>query len=134
MIKPCLEYCSHVWGAAPPSSLSILDFIQRRAIIDDPVLAGRLPLLAHRRALGYLSLFYRYFHRFCSEELSSIIPPLAVRNRVTRGVVHMHPYTVQLQKSKTSHYLHLFIPRVSRTSCLQMFFQSLLTFNPSNPL
>ena len=96
--------------------ISILDSIQRRAIrlIDDPVLAGRLPSLAHRRAVIDLSLFYRYFHRLCSEELASIIPPLAVRNRVTRGVVHMHPYTVQLQKLRTSHYSRSFIPRVSR--------------------
>ena len=112
-IRPCLEYGSHVWGAAPPSTLSILDFIQKKAIrlIDDPVLAERLPSLAHRRAV---CLFYRYFHRFCSEELASTIPPLAVRDRVTRGVVHMHPYTVQLQKPRTSHYLRFFIPRVSR--------------------
>ena len=27
-IRPCLEYCCHVWGAAPPSILGILDFIQ----------------------------------------------------------------------------------------------------------
>ena len=107
---------SHFWGAAPPSTLSILDSIQKRAIrlIDDPVLAGRLPTLAHRRAVGDLSLFYRYFHRFCSEELASIISPLAVRNRMTKGVVHMHPYTVQLQKPRTSNYLRSFIPRVFR--------------------
>ena len=51
-----------MWGAAPPSTLSILDSIQRKAIrlIDDPVLTGRLPSLAHRRAVGDLSLFYRY--------------------------------------------------------------------------
>ena len=75
--RPCLEYRSHVWGAAPPSTLSILDSIQRKAIrlIDDPVLTGRLPSLAHRRAVGGLSLFYRYFHRLCLEELASIIPP-----------------------------------------------------------
>jgi len=115
-IRPCLEYCSHVWGAAPPSTLSILDSIQRKAIrlIDDPVLTGRLRSLAHRRAVGDLSLFYRYFHRLCSEELASIIPPLAARSRVTRGANRMHPYTVQLQKPRTSHYLRSFIPRVSR--------------------
>ena len=73
--RPCLEYYSHFWGAAPPSTLGIL---QRKAIrlIDDPVLSGRLSSLAHRRAVGDLSLFYRYFHRLCSEELASIIPPI----------------------------------------------------------
>ena len=115
-IRPCLEYCSHVWGAVPPSTLSILDSIQRKAIrlIDDPVLTGRLPSLAHRRAVGDLPFFYRYFHRLCSEELASIIPQLAVRSRVTRGAFHMHSYTVRLQKPRTSHYLGSFIPRGSR--------------------
>ena len=39
-IRPCLEYCSHLWGAAPPSTLSILDSILRKAIrlIDDSYL------------------------------------------------------------------------------------------------
>ena len=39
-IRHCLEYCSHVWGAAPPSTLSIHDSIHRRAIrlINDLVL------------------------------------------------------------------------------------------------
>ena len=98
------------------TNVDILGSIQKRAIrlIDDPVLTGRLPSLVHRRAVGDLSLFYRYFHRLCSDELASIIPPLAVRSRVTRGALHMHPYTVLLEKPRTSHYLRSFIPRVSR--------------------
>ena len=110
-----MEYCSHIWEAAPPSTLRFLDSIQRKAIglINDPVLTGRLPSLAHRRDVGDLSLFYRYLHRLCSEELASIIPSLAVRSRVTRSLP-MHPYTVQLQKPRTSHYLRFFIPRLSR--------------------
>nr|CAH7718516.1 unnamed protein product [Callosobruchus chinensis] len=37
-IRPSLEYCSHIWGAAAPATLSILDAVQRRAIrlIGDP--------------------------------------------------------------------------------------------------
>nr|CAH7739116.1 unnamed protein product [Callosobruchus chinensis] len=40
-IKPSLDYCSHIWGAAAPTTLSILDAVQRRAIIrliGDPAL------------------------------------------------------------------------------------------------
>nr|CAH7729875.1 unnamed protein product [Callosobruchus chinensis] len=39
-IRPSLEYCSHIWGAAAPTTLSILDAVQRRAIrlIGDPAL------------------------------------------------------------------------------------------------
>nr|CAH7716967.1 unnamed protein product [Callosobruchus chinensis] len=31
-IRPCLEYCSHFWGAAAHTTLSVLDAVQRRAI------------------------------------------------------------------------------------------------------
>nr|CAH7732243.1 unnamed protein product [Callosobruchus chinensis] len=43
-IRPSLEYCSHIWGAAAPTTLSILDTVQRRAIrlIGDPALTCHL--------------------------------------------------------------------------------------------
>nr|CAH7757316.1 unnamed protein product [Callosobruchus chinensis] len=51
-IRPNLEYCSHIWGAAAPTTLSILDAVQRRAIrlIGDPALTCHLQPLSHRRA------------------------------------------------------------------------------------
>nr|CAH7763790.1 unnamed protein product [Callosobruchus chinensis] len=51
-IRPSLEYCSHIWGAAAPTTLSILDTVQRRAIrlIGDPALTCHLQPLSHRRA------------------------------------------------------------------------------------
>nr|CAH7732997.1 unnamed protein product [Callosobruchus chinensis] len=53
-IRPSLEYCSHIWGAAAPTTLSVLDAVQRRAIrlIGDPALTCHLQPLSHRRALG----------------------------------------------------------------------------------
>nr|CAH7734885.1 unnamed protein product [Callosobruchus chinensis] len=74
-IRPSLEYSSHIWGAAAPTTLSILDAVQRRAIrlIGDPALTCHLQPLSHRRAVGDLSLFYRYSNGFCSYELTSII-------------------------------------------------------------
>nr|CAH7763461.1 unnamed protein product [Callosobruchus chinensis] len=78
-IRPSLEYCSHIWGAAAPTTLFILDAVQRRAIrvIGDPALTCHLQPLSHRRAVGDLSLFYRYSNGFCSSELTAIIPPLS---------------------------------------------------------
>ena len=111
-----MEYCSHIWGAAAPTTLKILDSIQRKAVrlIDHPFLTRKLPSLAHRRAVGDLSLFYRYYHGLCSEELSSIVPPLDKPNRATRRTSHMHPFTVQLPTHRTSSVSRTFIPRVSR--------------------
>nr|CAH7747910.1 unnamed protein product [Callosobruchus chinensis] len=58
-IRPSLEYCSHIWGAAAPTTLSILDAVQIRAIrlIGDPVLACQLQPLSDRCAFGDFSLF-----------------------------------------------------------------------------
>nr|CAH7767582.1 unnamed protein product [Callosobruchus chinensis] len=78
-IRPSLEYCSHIWGAAAPTTLSILDAVQRRAIrfIGHPASTCHLQPLSHQRAVGDLSLFYRYSNGFCSSELTSIIPPIS---------------------------------------------------------
>nr|CAH7735370.1 unnamed protein product [Callosobruchus chinensis] len=78
-IRPSLEYCSHIWGIVV--TLSILDGVQRRAIrlICDSALTCHLQPLSHRRAVGDLSLFYRYSNGFCSSELTSITPPLSIQ-------------------------------------------------------
>nr|CAH7728716.1 unnamed protein product [Callosobruchus chinensis] len=107
---------SHVWGAAAPTTLSILEAVQRRAIrlIGDPALTCHLQPLSHRCALGDLSLFYRYSNGFCSSELTSIVPPLSKPARCTRGTSSSHPKAVVLHTSRTERYDPTFIPRVSR--------------------
>nr|CAH7764258.1 unnamed protein product [Callosobruchus chinensis] len=51
-IRPSLEYCSHIWGAAAPTTKSNYDAVQRRAIrlIGDPALTCYLQPLSHRHA------------------------------------------------------------------------------------
>ena len=67
-IRPSLEYCSHVWGGAPKSTLCLLDKVQSKAIrlINNPNLTKSLQPLSHRRLVGDLSIFYRYFNGHCS--------------------------------------------------------------------
>nr|CAH7754325.1 unnamed protein product [Callosobruchus chinensis] len=115
-IRPSLKYCSHIWGAAAPATLSILGAVQRRAIrpIDDLALTCRLQLLSHRHAVGDLSLFYWYSNGFCSSELTSIIPPLSKPARCTSGTSSSHPQAAVLQTSRTERYDRTFVPRVSR--------------------
>ena len=93
-IRPCREYCSHLWRAASKHSLNTLDAILRRAIrlIGDPALTDIFDSLAHRRFVSVLSLFYRYYHGFCSDEIKSIIPPKASFARNTRFSKIQHPY------------------------------------------
>nr|CAH7730749.1 unnamed protein product [Callosobruchus chinensis] len=116
--RPSLEYCSHILGAAAPTTLSIFDAVQRRAIrlIGDPALTCHLQPLSHRRrrAVGDLSLFYRYSNGFCSSKLTSIIPPLFKPARSTRGTSSSHPKAVVLHTSRTERYERTFVPRVLR--------------------
>nr|CAH7768819.1 unnamed protein product [Callosobruchus chinensis] len=108
-IRPSLEYCSHIWGAATPTTLSILDAVQRRAIrlIGDPSLTCHFQPLSHWRAVGDLSLFYQYSNGFCFFELTSLIPPLS-------KAASSHPKAVVLHTSRTERYDLTFFPRVSR--------------------
>nr|CAH7723603.1 unnamed protein product [Callosobruchus chinensis] len=112
-IRPSLEYCSHVWGAAAPTILSILDAVQRRAIrlIGSPTLTCHIQPLSDRRAVGDPSLFYRYSNGFCFSELFSIVPLLSESARCTRGTSSSYPKAVVLHTSRTD---LIFVPRVSK--------------------
>ena len=112
-IRHCLEYGSHLWRGASKHSLATLDAIQKLAIklIGDPALTNSLDSLAHRRTISALSLYYRYYHGFCSVELKSIIPPKALFTRNTQFSNAQHPFAVKLNKNRTNQRLRqLFYP------------------------
>ena len=92
LIRPCMEYCCHVWAGASVEILSLLDKVQRRVVnVIGPTLAANLQPLSHRRDIASLSLFYKYYHGRCSEELSSLVPSTRVATRVTRLSQRSHP-------------------------------------------
>ena len=95
-IRPCLEYCSHIWGSSPHTSL--LDRVESKAIrlIGDPSLTSTLDPLSLCRKVTSLSLFCRYYFGHCSEELATCIPPPMARPRSTRQVSFAHNYCVEL--------------------------------------
>ena len=114
-IRPVMEYCSHVWAGAPACHLHILDSIQRKAIrlVDDDTLTHNLQSLSHRRAVGSLSLFYRYYFGLCSSELCKIVPnPLTFRRR-TRLASNKNPYLVSIDRCRTSSHASSFIPHTA---------------------
>ena len=114
LIRPCMEYCCHIWAGAPASCLRLLDRIQRRiANIVGPDLASGLPPLSHRRDVASLSLFYKCYNGACSLELASLVPPPKFFSRATRLSVTSHPYTVEVPKCKKSFYANSFFPRTS---------------------
>ena len=115
-ICPSLEYCSHVWGGAPKSSLHLLDRVQSKAIrlINNPNLTNSLQSLSHRRLVADLSIFYRYFYGYCFQEVKNIIPDPVRYVRTTRSSTYSHPFQVTLPNPRTLSHKISFIPRISR--------------------
>ena len=68
----------------------------------------------HRRNVSALSLYYRYYHGRCSDELKSIIPPKACFVRSTRFADSKHSFAVKLEKCWTTSFANTFVPMTSR--------------------
>ena len=74
-IRPCMEYCCHVWASAPSCYLELLDKLQKWICrIVGTSLAASLEPLAHHRNVASLSLFYRSYFGRCSSELAQLVP------------------------------------------------------------
>ena len=65
-IRPCMEYCCHVWAGAPGCYRELLDKLQKRICKTvGASLAASLEPLADRRNVAGLSLFYKYYFDRC---------------------------------------------------------------------
>ena len=74
-IRPCMEYCCHVWAGGPSCYVELLDKLQKQICrIVGPSLTDSLEPLAHRENVASLSLFYRYHFERCSSELGQLVP------------------------------------------------------------
>ena len=70
--------------------------------------------LAHRRNVSALSLYYRYYHGRCSDELKSVIPPKACFACSTRFADSQHSFAVKSEKCRTTTSANKFVPMTSR--------------------
>ena len=77
-------------------------------LINSPSLTYCLQPLAIRRNVASLSIFYRFFHGYCSSELADCVPPPLLQPRCTRLSTHSHPYSVQLTNARVNQYLQSF--------------------------
>ena len=94
--------------------LGLLDQIQRRITnIVGPDLFSNFQSLSHRCNVASLSLFYKYFHGSCFDELKSLTPTLKSFNRGTRYSANAHPFTVQLSSCNRQFYSTSFFPGTS---------------------
>ena len=114
-IRPCMEYCSHLWsGAAKAGCLDLLDRVQKRMQnLIGVGLAHRLDPLSHRRDVACLSLFYKYYHGHCSQELKGLVPGGRVIVRPTRYSEVLHKFTVNIPTCNGKYYSRSFFPRTA---------------------
>ena len=113
-IRPCMEYCCHVWAGAPKCYLDLLDKLQRRICrVVGPDLSASLQSLAHRRNVVSLSLFYRYYFGRCSDELAELVPLPHARSRATRYSNRLHDFVVTVPRYSKEVYANSFFPQDS---------------------
>ena len=67
-----------------------------------------------RRNVASLSLFYKYLHGHCSDDLKLLTPDIKTFNRVTRYSTKAHSMTVQVPSCNKHFYTTSFFPRTSR--------------------
>ena len=98
IIRPCMEYCCHVWISAPSFYLELLDKLQKRIYRTvDPSLSPFLEPLAQRRNVASLNLLYRYYFPFS-------------RVRSTHYSHILHDFSVTISRCYKDVYVHSFFP------------------------
>ena len=125
-IRPCMEYCCHVWAGAPSCYLELLDKLQKRICRTvDPSLAASLEPLAHRQNVASLSLFYTYYFGRCSSELAQLVPFPYSRGRSTRYSNRLHDFSVTTSRRYKNVSTGSFLTQLgSGILCLQNAFLS----------
>ena len=114
-IRPYMEYCCHGWNGAPSCYLDLLEKLQKRICrIVGPSLAASLELLAHRRSVASLSLFYSYYFGRCSSELAQLVPRPFSQGRSTRYSDRLHDFSVTIPRCYKDVYVNSFFPRTAK--------------------
>ena len=115
-IRPCMEYCCHVWAGAPSYYLELLDKLQKRicGTVGLSLAAFTCWPLGHRRNVASLSLFYRYYFGRCSSELAQLVPLPYSRGRSTRYSDRLLDFFVTIPRCYKDVYLNSFFPRTAR--------------------
>ena len=114
-IRPCMEYCCHVWAGGPSCYLELLDELQKgicRTV--GPSLAASLEPLAHHRNAANLSLFYRYYCGRCSSELAQLVSLPYFRDRSTCYSDRLHDFSVAISRCYKDVYVNSFFLLTAR--------------------
>ena len=113
-IRPCMEYCCHVWTGAPSCYLDLLGKLQKqtcRTVV--PSLASSLEPLAHCQNVASVSLFYRYYFGRYSSELAQLVPPPYSPGRCTCYSDRLHYSSVTIPRCYKYVYINSFFPHTA---------------------
>ena len=128
-IRPCMEYCCHVWAGAPSCYLDLLDKLQKQICkIVGPSLTASLEPLAHHRNAASLSLFYRYYFGRCSSELTQLVPLPFSCLKSTHNSDRLHDFSVTIPRCCKGVYVNSFFPGTAKvwnslpTECFPLTF------------
>ena len=114
-IKPCMEYCCHVWAGAPSCHLELSDkpwkWICRTV---SPSLAASLEPLAHCQNVASLCLFYRFYYARCSSELTQLIPLPCSWGRPTCYSDRLYGFSVTTPRCHKNVYVNSLFPCTAR--------------------
>ena len=114
-IRPCMEYCCHVWASPPSCYLELLDKLQKRICRTVGLsVAVSLEPVAHRGNVANLSLFCRYYFGRCSSELAQLVPLPFSRDRSTRYFDRLIDFSVTISRFYRDVYVNSFFPRTAR--------------------
>ena len=121
-IRPCMEYCCHVWAGAPSCYLDLLDKLQKQICrIVGPSLTASLEPLAHRQNVASLSLFYRYYFRRCSCKLAQLVPLPFSRGRSTCYSDRLHDFSVTIPRCNEDVNVNTFFPHIWNSLPIKCF-------------
>ena len=120
-IRPCMEYCCHVWAGSPSSYLELLDKLQRRKcrVVSVSLATSREPL-THHWNVASLSLFYRYYFGRYSSELAQLDPLPYPRGRSTRYSNRLHDFFVTIPGWYKDVYVSSFFPSTANSGILYL--------------
>ena len=114
-IRPCMEYCCHVWAGACSCYMELLGKLKKRICRTvGPSLAASLEPLAHCRNVGSLSPFYRYYFGKCSSELAQLVPLPYSQGRSTCYSYRLHDFSVTIPRCYKDVYANSFFPHTAR--------------------
>ena len=129
-ICPCFEYCSHIWGSSPFTSL--LDRAESKAIclIGYPSPTSTLDPLSLCCMVASLSFFCHYYFGHCSDELDACIPPPMAWPHSTWQASLGNNYCVELSNARNNRFSDSFFSSTSRLWHSLSSSALLVSFNP----